>query len=135
MIVLATSMLSLAYRRRRTSEAEAKIVHHLQDRIRDRTPVAIPGIVLQELLTGVREETAFESLLNRLDGFPILTATPAEHIQAAQILNRCTRAGIACGTVDALIAAQTVWRDGELMTLDADFSRIAPLCGLKLYKV
>jgi predicted nucleic acid-binding protein len=103
--------------------------------IADDAPLAIPGIVLQELLSGVRSQEQFRELQRAMEGFPILLATKIHHVQAARIINACRKEGIACSTVDALIAALTLESGGRLFTLDKDFRRMASCCGLELVSV
>ena len=133
MIVLDTSILSLAFRRRRTSDDDPALVVELRKIIADDQPLAVPGIVLQELLSGVRTREQFRKLQLSMAGFPILLAGETHHVRAAQMSNACRRAGVSCSTVDALIAALTVEVDGLLFTTDADSQRIALHCGLRLF--
>lgn len=133
MILLDTSILSLAYRRRRV-EAEPHVVAVLRAMIREDAPLAIPGIVLQEVLTGVRSEAQFGRLERALKSFPIVSAEPQHHILAARIANFCRRRGVATSAVDCLIAALVTSNDALLFTLDEDFSRMAPVCGMRLFK-
>jgi predicted nucleic acid-binding protein len=132
-ILLDTSILSLAYRRRRI-EAEPHVVQVLRGMIREDVPLAIPGIVLQEVLTGVRSEAQFGRLERALRAFPIVSAEPQHHILAARIANSCRRKGVATSAVDCLIAALATSHDAFLFTLDQDFARMAPVCGMRLFK-
>ncbi len=134
MILLDTSVLSPAYRRRRRAESEPQVVAVLRGMIREDVPLAIPGIVLQEVLTGIRTETQFGRLEGALKAFPIIAAELQHHVLAAQISNTCRRKGVATSTVDCLIAALATSNDAFLFTLDKDFTRIASLCGMKLFK-
>jgi predicted nucleic acid-binding protein len=134
-IVLDTSILSLAFRRRRREEDDSGPVAALRKLIAENVPVAVPGIVLQELLSGVRSREQFRRLRASMAGFPILLANESHHIRAARISNACRRRGVACSTTDALIAAISVESGGTLFTTDVDFQRIAPQCGLKLAKL
>lgn len=130
MIVLDTSVLSLALRRRDASPTpEASSLARM---IEDGEDVAIPGIVLQELLSGIRESSVVQRLRQRLEAFPVLLATTADHVRAAEFVNRARANGVAITTVDALIAAIAVNRGGRLFTVDSDFGRLANLCGLEL---
>jgi predicted nucleic acid-binding protein len=95
-------------------------------------PLGIPGIVVQELLSGVRTDEQFRTIRKALAGFPVLLAMESHHIRASQIVNTCRSKGIGCSTVDALIAALTVENGGSLFTADADFRRIASCCELEL---
>ena len=98
------------------------------------TPVAIPGIVLQEILSGVRTDIQFTRLQRLLEAFAVLTAGRQDHVLAAQISKACRRQGMSMSAVDCLIAALAVSRDALLFTLDEDFARMAPICNLKLFK-
>jgi predicted nucleic acid-binding protein len=131
-IVLDTSILSLAFRRRRPAGEEPPPMAALRGLIAADTPLAVPGIVLQELLSGVRSQEQFRNLQKSMAGFPVLLATEIHHLRAAEISNACRREGIACSTVDALIAALVVEIGGQLFTSDADFQRIASCCKLRL---
>ena len=135
MIVLDTSILSLAFRRRRQEEDDSGPVTALRKLIADNVPLAVPGIVLQELLSGVRSRQQFRQLRASMAGFPILLANESQHVRAARISNACRRRGVACSTSDSLIAAISVESGGTLFTTDVDFQRIAPCCGLKLAKL
>lgn len=134
MILLDTSILSLAYRRHRRAEAEPHVVAVLRAMIQEDVPLAIPGIVLQEVLTGVRSEAQFGRLERALRAFPIVSAEPQHHILAARIANSCRRKGVATSAVDCLIAALATFNHAFLFTLDEDFSRMAPVCGMRLFK-
>ena len=134
MIVLDTSILSLAFRRRNQEADDSGPITALRKLIADNVPVAVPGIVLQELLSGVRSREQFRRLRRSMAGFPILLASESHHVRAAKINNACRRRGVACSTTDALIAAISVESGGTLFTTDVDFQRIAPHCGLKLVK-
>lgn len=132
MIILDTSVLSLALRRRVVGDAEQAPAVMLRRMIDNDWPLAVPGIVLQELLSGVRTKRQFRTIRGHLEGFRILLAAENDHLQAADISNACRTAGISCSTVDALIAAQTIAADGQLFTTDKDFKKMTPCCGLEL---
>jgi predicted nucleic acid-binding protein len=133
MIVLDTSVLSLAFRRRiRGSEVPA-VALRLTDLITRDVPLAIPGIVLQELLSGVRAAAQFARLQILLEGFPTSLATRATHLLAAELANRCRRGGVATSAADCLIAAHAIEQDGELFTTDGDFVAMAAKCTLRLF--
>ncbi len=131
-IVLDTSILSLAFRRRPPDEGTPPQVAALRKLIADDVPLAVPGIVLQELLSGVRSREQFRKLQKAMTGFPLLLASEAHHVRAAEINNACRHRGVACSAIDALIAALTIKSGGRLFTTDGDFQRIATHCNLKL---
>jgi len=134
-ILLDTTILSLAYRRHHKVEPEPPAIEILRQMILDDVPLAVPGIVLQEVLSGVRTEAQFERLKRLLEAFPIMTAEPRHYVLAAKIANACRRKGVATSTVDCLIAALATSSDASLFTLDQDFVRMVPLCGMKLFSL
>lgn len=132
MTIVDTSVLSLAFRRRAHQFPEPEEVRKLRELITDNRPVSVPGIVLQELLSGVRTSAEFERLQEVLEGFPVMLVSQDHHVIAARITNACIQAGVFVSTVDCLIAAMTVQSDERLLTTDRDFVLMAPHCGLKL---
>jgi predicted nucleic acid-binding protein len=132
-IVLDTSVLSLAFRRRKPDADAPGLVALLGTMIAEDRPMRVPGIVLQELLSGTRTSEQFNRLRAAVAAFPVVFAGEADHVRAAAVSNACRREGIACSTVDALIAAMTVNIGGQLFTTDADFEQIATVCDLSLF--
>jgi predicted nucleic acid-binding protein len=134
-IIVDTSVWSLAFRRRTRLVDEPKVVTLLRRMIQDDHPLAIPGIVFQELFMGVRDVSQGKKLRGILDGFPLLLATKEHHVEAAKISTVCRKGGVAAPTVDCLIAAQCVCSNSPLLTTDEDFKRIARHAMLKLYPI
>ncbi|HVT58038.1 MAG TPA: PIN domain-containing protein [Thermoanaerobaculia bacterium] len=137
MILLDTSVMSQVFRRRREPSppepAVNEVAGELQRLMAEDRPLGLPGIVLQELLSGVRTDFEFRRLRRALKGFPLLIAAPADHLLAARIANACRASGIAATAVDCLIAAQTVGMGASLYSLDHDFERLATCCTLQLW--
>jgi len=134
-IVLDTSVLSLAFRRRERAGSEPMLVKELRRMISEDWPLAVPGIVVQELLSGVRTRKEFRKPQTHLRGFPALLANEQDHLRAAEIANVCRATDVSCSAIDALIAAQTMAAAGQLFTTDRDFELMAPCCGLQLLAV
>jgi predicted nucleic acid-binding protein len=135
LILVDTSVWSLAFRRRgarQTEPAEARLLRRL---ILEDVPLAVPGIVLQELLSGLREQSQMARLQTKMSGFPPVLATRADHLEAARLLNDCRRAGVACTTIDALVATLAIRRKASLFTADRDFTYIAEHTPLRLLEV
>lgn len=135
MIVLDTSVLSLALRRRRATSEVTHVRARVAEVLAGKQPVAIPGIVLQELLTGVRTDDAFARLHRGLAWLRVLLASEADHLAAARLASGCRRAGVTVFGADALIAAQTMRAGAQLFTLDRDFHAIADHSSLRLLPV
>jgi predicted nucleic acid-binding protein len=132
MIVVDTSVLSLVFRRP-SNAADSAVRQAYRKLISEGAPVGVPGIVVQELLSGVRSAKQFDELVYVLLGFEVLLAGVNHHIEAAQLVNRCRKRGIACSTPDALIAALTIAENAELFTTDDDFQRLARHESLRLF--
>ncbi len=132
MIVVDTSVLSMVFRR-----ASPVVLHPVvplfSQLVEDDQDLGIPGIVFQELLSGVRDAEAFERLATALSGFPLLLADEQTHRNAARVRNLCRAGGVAAASFDCLICAHTLERNAELLTLDADFTHMAAIVGLKLH--
>ncbi len=112
-----------------------RVVKRLEKLTRDKQRVVVPGIVIQELLSGIKEPSQAEKIMEIMEGYPILLATQDHHIEAASISNVCRKAGVSAATVDCLIAAQCIMGNGILLTLDDDFSLMARHCTLRLYPI
>lgn len=97
--------------------------------------MAVPGIVLQELLSGVIDPAQGERIKELMEGYPLIPATEEQHVEAAKISNSCRKTGVSAASVDCLIAAQCILMNGVLLTLDDDFKRISGCCGLRIYPI
>jgi hypothetical protein len=133
-IVLDTSVLSVVLRRRKRGDVEEALVARLASLLKTEEQVAVPGIVLQELLSGIAEQKQGDRVLMAVrESFPVMLATEGDHLKAADLGNLAARKGMALSTPDALIAAQAFNRGASLFTTDGDFPKLAGLAGLKLY--
>ena len=132
MIIVDTSVWSLAFRRRGSPAPIPSIVTFLYRLIENDEPIGVPGIVLQELLAGVKDDAQAKRLEGLMRGFALLLADRDQHLLAARISTACRKAGVAAATVDCLIAAQSIATDSALLTVDEDFSRISRHCALRL---
>ena len=95
--------------------------------------VATTGLVLQELLQGFAGPRARKDIIERFAALPLLMPDRMDHIDAADLRNRCRRAGVQIGTIDALLAQLCVRHELTLLTADHDFSRIASHCPLTVW--
>ena len=85
-------------------------------------PILSTGLVLQELLQGFSGPKARAQLLDRFAALPLLMPDRDDHIQAAELRNRCRRAGIQIGTIDALLAQLCIRHGLTMLTADSDLS-------------
>jgi predicted nucleic acid-binding protein len=133
MILLDTSVLSAVLRRRRKGEAEEALAARVTALLDGEEQIAIPGIVFQEILSGIAEQKQGERVLAAIrESFPVLLATEGDHLKAADLANLAARRGLALSTPDALIAAQAYNRRAHLFTTDGDFPKLAAWAGLRM---
>lgn len=91
------------------------------------------GIVLQELLQGYRGPNAKSAILNRFAALPFIAPTRSDHVDAAELRNRCRREGVQVGTIDVLLAQLCIHYDLVMLSTDLDFERIAQRSHLRLW--
>lgn len=96
--------------------------------------IVTTGLVLQELLQGFTGPRARKDLIDRFTALPLLTPERQDHIGAADLRNRCRRAGVQVGTIDALLAQLCIRHKLILLTTDKDFVQAASHCPLRVWK-
>lgn len=133
MIVADTSLLSVLLRRKRAGLVITPHAELFRQMVTRGVSPSVPGIVVQEILSGVRSDAQFAQLGNALQRLPILLAGTSDHVFAAGLFNTCKRHGVSATVIDCLIAAQTIANGARLWTLDQDFARIARHSELALF--
>jgi predicted nucleic acid-binding protein len=132
-ILLDTSVVSRALRRRRRGPEPDPVAARLAGLLEADVELGMPGIVLQELMSGIAEAAQARRVLHSVrEGFVVVLATTGDHLGAADLVNACARKGLALSTPHALIAAQARNRRASLFTTDADFLPLVALAGLSL---
>lgn len=126
-----TSVWSLAFRR--DSDSSTPEVLALRQAIERGDTIVTTGLILQELLQGFSGPRARKDLIERFGALPFLNPDRQDHIAAAELRNRCRRAGIQVGTIDALLAQLCIRHTLTLLTTDKDFSHLASRFPLRLW--
>ena len=126
-----TSVWSLAFRRDAPSPAPE--VRELVRAIEAGETLLATGLVLQELLQGFSGPRARDRILDRFTALPFLVPDRKDHIDAAELRNKCRRGGIQIGTIDALLAQLCIRHDLTMLATDQDFRNMAGHCALKLW--
>ena len=105
----------------------------LRRMIDENEPFVLTGVVVAEVLQGLtRDATRIEGFLAQCD---MIEPGGFETYREAAAIYRVARArGISLKTIDTLIAATALEHGASVFTLDADFSRIARISGLALYR-
>ena len=130
-LLVDTSVWSLAFRRDKPSGSPE--VRALRRALEGGETIVTTGLILQELLQGFAGPRARKDIIDRFAALPLLTPDRQDHIDAAELRNRCRRAGVQLGTIDALLAQLCVRHKLTLLTTDNDFVRAASHCPLRVW--
>ena len=135
MVIVDTSVWSLALRRRRPAKFDADPVASELARLIDLGDAAIAGPIRQELLSGVTTPAQFETLRERLGAFPDIPITTVDYERAAMCFNQCRARGIQGSNTDYVICA-LAWRlNLPVFSVDHDFGRYARVLDVRLHSV
>lgn len=135
MILFDTSVLSRVFRRRRPGPEERRLQALFGELMASDAPLGLPGVVLQEVLSGMRSTRQFGDLRDKLrSGLTVIPASAEDHVEAARLKNLCLGKGLNVSGIDCLIAATTIAGGHELFAVDGDFVQIAKRSPLRLYE-
>lgn len=136
MILLDTSVLSRVFRRRRQGPVEIRLREVVERMLASDAPLGLPGVVLQEVLSGIRSDKQFADLARHLTGgFTIVHPTTTDCVAAARLRNQCLAKGLNVSGPDCLIATLVIAGHHQLFAVDDDFKAIAKHVNLKLLAV
>ncbi len=122
-LLVDTSVWSLALRR--DSPHDAAEVRALSTALTRGDDVFTCGMVLLELLRGAVPGPVRQAMVSSFASLGWLEPLREDYEAAAELANRCRRAGVQLGTVDALIAQLAIRGDLTLLTTDRDFAHAA----------
>jgi predicted nucleic acid-binding protein len=131
-LLVDTSVWSLAFRR--DSDLAAPQVEALRAALDGGDAIVTTGLILQELLQGFAGPKAHKALVEKFAALPMLMPDRKDHIDAAELRNRCRRVGVQIGTIDALIAQLCIRHHLILITTDGDFALAAKHCPFRVWK-
>ena len=129
-LLVDTSVWSLALRRSPSSRAPE--VGLLETCLERGDLVVTTGLILQELLQGFRGPVDKERIIKNFSLLPVITPEVEDHVEAAELRNRCRRKGVQVGTIDALIAHLCIRHELSLLTTDRDFHATSRHCQLRI---
>ena len=129
-VIVDTSTWSHFLRRSVVSQDPQR--QKLESLIKQEQPIALLGVILQEILQGLRDPLVFARVGEYLAGFPVLELWREDYIAAARLGNLCRSNGVQVSVVDSQIAAVCIEHDCALLTCDQDFQHIARFCPLRL---
>ncbi|GAA4383507.1 hypothetical protein GCM10023147_02810 [Tsukamurella soli] len=131
-LLVDTSVWSSAYRR--DAPADVPEVRALRTALTSGDTVVTTGMILLELLRGFVPAAAQATIRTAFDILEFVEPTRQDYIEAATLGNRCRRAGVQLGSVDALIAQIAISGDHTLLTTDNDFRHAAVHVPLRLWQ-
>ncbi len=105
----------------------------LEKLIRGFNQAVLCGIVLQEVLQGIRDIKSFTATKERLQKLPYLDMGKEIYLAAAALYRSLRAKGITVPSTDTAIAALAILHRIPLFTGDEHFSIIAEHSRLKLY--
>ena len=131
-LLVDTSVWSLAFRRDAMSPVPEVLA--LRQALESGEAIVSTGVILQELLQGFSGPRARKDIIDRFSALPLLVPDRQDHIEAAELRNRCRRSGVQIGTIDALLAQLCIRNALVLLTTDKDFIPVASHFPLRLWK-
>jgi predicted nucleic acid-binding protein len=130
MVLVDTTVWIDFFRGRATRE-----VDELERMLDDGETICICGVVLTEILQGIRTDAEYRKTLARFDAFLFLPMDRQVFLKAAKIYRSLRQRGISVRkSIDCMIAAVSIEHDVALLHHDRDFDPIEAHCGLKVIK-
>ncbi len=113
-----------------TDTPQQRILHRL---IEDDEDICLTGIVLTEILQGIKTDTDFERIKELLIGFPLYEPALDAYLDSAGIYRTCRKAGRTIrSTIDCLIAAICIRNSLSILHRDRDYGSISRVTSLKV---
>ena len=102
-------------------------VNRLSQALAEGEPIALIGVVLAEILAGLKNDAEAERIADLLEAFEVVPEfRPQDYIEAARIYRHCRAKGLTIRSMIDCLIAQACLRDQRpLLSKDRDFSAIA----------
>ena len=130
-VLVDTCIWSLALRR--SSPQDSPQIQELKELINEQRVVML-GPIRQEILSGIREQSQFNLLRDKMRAFPDFPLLQEDYETAAAFFNDCRRTGIQGSTTDFLICAVSARHALPIFTVDNDFSSYQQHLAISLYQ-
>ena len=128
MILVDTSVWIDLFKGKDTAE-----VCQLENFLEAAEGIAICGIILTEVLQGVKDDKQYARILERFDDFYFLEMSRTTYVRAANLFRTLQKKGITVRkSVDCIIAAVAIENNIPLLHNDRDFERLHQHAGLKV---
>jgi len=111
-------------------------VAELERMLNEEEDICACGIILTEVLQGIREDEDYQRTLSRFDAFLLLPMTRQTFLRASELYRSLRRRGVTIRkSVDCMIASVAIEHDIALLHNDRDFNPMETFCGLKVVRV
>jgi len=130
MILVDTTVWIDFFRGKTTSQVDI-----LELLISEGQDICICGLVLTEVLQGIREEKQYKKIKTYFDDLVFLPMTQSMHLLSADIYRALRKKGITVRkSIDCMIASVAISHGVQLLHNDKDFIPIEKHCRLKAVK-
>jgi hypothetical protein len=113
--------------------SESIYQQRLENLIREYNKAAICGIILQEVLQGIKDNKSYEITKQRLSKLPFINTNKETYLYASVLYRTLREKGITMPSVDTTIAALAIQNKMPLFTKDKHFKILAKHFELRLY--
>lgn len=115
--------------------ADLPHVAELERLLSEGEDICVCGVILTEVLQGIRDEREFRRTKARFADLVFLPMTRPTFERSAVIYRRLRREGVTVrNSVDCMIAAVAIEHGTPLLHNDRDFDKIEERCGLRVVK-
>ena len=106
---------------------------HLEQLLDDENDLFTSGIIVQEVLIGIKDKRTRNSVKKDFEAFITVMPSLGTHVQAAEIYDGCRKKGITVRSiVDCLVAALAIEYDLSVLQGDRGYQGISQVFPLKL---
>ena len=104
----------------------------LEEAIQEDGPVFLTGLILTEILQGIREVRRYTLIRDDLLAFPLIEpSAPDSYLAAADLYRRARRRGLRVrSVVDCVIAATAIEAEQPILHRDRDYSALCAISTL-----
>lgn len=134
-VLIDTCIWSYALRNNKNKTPKNEhLVKELSELIKE-SRVEIMGAIRQEILSGIKQTSQFDTLSHSLSFFSDIVATQEEYVLAAELFNKLRSKGIQGSNTDYLICAVAINHGLSIFTDDRDFLSFRKHIDIHLHQV
>ena len=134
-VLIDTCIWSYALRNNKNKTPKNEhLVKELSELIKE-SRVEIMDAIRQEILSGIKQTSQFDTLSHSLSFFSDIVATQEEYVLAAELFNKLRSKGIQGSNTDYLICAVAINHGLSIFTDDRDFLSFRKHIDIHLHQV